>query len=291
MCNMLKSASMRILFVFTLIFLSGLCVSSQSTAQKIYDTERAFEKLVAEQGMRAGFLEYLSADAVMFFPEAANARETWAKRPVSPAALTWNPVLIYASSNDVLAYSIGNSVYRPKGKNDSTGFAGHYLSVWVRQANGEYRAVFDTGINHDAPASIPTEWRVPAGSGVEKDERRLSAADSATPFFVKAESDGDVKAYQSFLADDTIVLRDGAMPFQGRNEAIEALKKGKNAIKFAKRKSFVEAADLAYHYSTYTEIDKSGKEIGRGSYAQVWRLRSGKWQIVADICVPVPATK
>jgi ketosteroid isomerase-like protein len=283
--------STKLILCLIICLASVIVASSQSSEQRIYDTERAFERLVAGKGIRAGFLEYLSPDAVMFFPEAANARETWSKRPVSPAALTWNPVLIFASSNDVLAYSIGNSVYRPKGKDDPTGFAGHYLSVWVRQANGEYRAVFDTGINHDPPAAVTTEWSVPAGSGVEKNERRLSAADSATPFFAKAESEGTVKAYQSYLAEDAILMRDGSMPFKGRNAAIEYLKKGKTVIKFAKRKSFVEAADLAYHYSSYSETDKAGKEIGRGGYAQVWRLRSGKWQIVADIFVPLPAAK
>jgi len=283
--------STKLILCLIICLASVIVASSQSSEQRIYDTERAFERLVAEKGIRAGFLEYLSPDAVMFFPEAANARETWTKRPASPATLTWNPVLIFASSNDVLAYSIGNSVYRPKGKNDPTGFAGHYLSFWVRQANGEYRAVFDTGINHDAPAAVTTEWSVPAGSGVEKNERRLSAADSATPFFVKAESDGAVKAYQSYLAEDAILMRDGSMPFKGRSAAIDHLKKGKTVIKFAKRKSFVEAADLAYHYSGYTEIDTNGREVGRGNYAQVWRLRSGKWQIVADIFVPLPAAK
>jgi len=80
------------------------------------------------------------------------------------AALTWNPVLVFASSNDVLGYSIGNSIYRPKGKDDPTVSAGHYLSVWMRQANGEYRAVLDTGISHEAPASAPTGWGCGTGS-------------------------------------------------------------------------------------------------------------------------------
>src|SRR5688572_1348979 len=142
--------------ITTLLFV--FAAGGQDVAQKIYVTERAFEKLAAEQGIRAGFLEYLAADAVMFFPEAANARETWSKRPASPAALTWNPISINVSSNDALGYSIGNSVYRPKGKDDPAGFAGHYISVWRRQPNGDYRAVLDTGINHAAPAKAVAEW-------------------------------------------------------------------------------------------------------------------------------------
>src|SRR5688572_18363749 len=132
----------------TLLIVLGLAFSNgaQDSAQKIYETERAFEKMAAEQNIRAGFLEFLTADAVMFFPEAANARETWRARSVTPAALTWNPILIDVSSNGALGYSIGNSIFRQNGKNDPSGVYGHYLSIWTRQPNGVYRAVLDTGI-------------------------------------------------------------------------------------------------------------------------------------------------
>jgi ketosteroid isomerase-like protein len=284
--SMLKSVSMRIVCGLVFVLLFWLNVSSQSAAQKIYDTERAFEKMVAEKGIRAGFIEFLSADGVMFFPEAANARETWTKRAASPAALTWNPIRVGVSYNGVLAYSIGNSIYRPKGKDDANAFAGHYLSVWMRQSNGEYRAVLDAGINHDAPASVQTSWA--AAMHGERNERGISAADSSVSFYQAADSGELNNAYKTFLADDAVVMRDGAQPFMGKNAALGYFKNSKGTVKFANRKSFIEAVDLAYVYAPYTVKDNSGLETERGNFVQVWRLRGGKWQIVADLTVVIP---
>lgn len=259
----------------------------QSPAQKIYETERAFEKMVAEKGINAGFVEFLATDGIMFFPEAANGREKWKARPALPAALTWNPIWIDVSSNGALGYSIGNSIYRPKGKDDKDAYYGHYISIWSRQPNGEYRAALDTGINHEKPASMPTEWKSPAASGKSVDAKG-SAGDHAANFFSIVESQGAQRAYQSFLADDAFLMRDGKQPFVGKKASVDHLKTEKPRINFAKRQAFLESGDLAYVNSTYSMLDKSGAETERGNYVQVWKMRSGKWQIAADVFIPIP---
>lgn len=274
--------------VITLIFV--FATPGQDAAQKIYETERAFEKLVAEQGIRAGFLEYLTSDAFMFFPEAANARETWTKQPAGPAALTWNPILINVSSNGAVAYSIGNSVYRPKGKDDPTAYAGHYISIWMRQPNGDYRAVLDTGINHEAPARTITDWTSKKGN--ENNERAPSAAaDFSVGFYQLVEAGSTIKAYEKYLDYEAIMMRNGSQPFHGRKAAVAYLESQKGQVKYAKRKSFVEAADLGYVHGPYSITDKSGSETERGNYVQVWRFRGGRWQIVADVLIPIPKAK
>ena len=197
------------------------------------------------------------------------------------------PILIDVSSSGVLAYSVGNSVYRPKGKDDPTGYAGHYISVWTRQTDGQYRAVLDTGINHETPASTLREWKSPARSGEEKNEGRLSAADSSTGFYKITEASGAPKAFKSYLAEDAIVMRDGMMPLFGKRAAVNFLEKQRGLFKFAKRKSIFESADLAYVHGPYSVVDKDGKESERGNFVQVWKLRSGKWQIVADVLIPI----
>ena len=151
-CSVLICETMKFLQTLIIVTLLSLAALGQSPAQKVYDTERAFEKMVAEKGIRDGFIEFLSPLGVIFRPGPVNARESWRSRPASPAALTWNPIKIEVSSNGALAYSIGNSIYRPKGKNDTDEFYGHYLSIWTRQPNGDYRAALDTGVNHEKPA-------------------------------------------------------------------------------------------------------------------------------------------
>lgn len=269
------------------IFLSIPAVG-QDVRQRIFETEKSFEKLVAEKGIRDGFIEYLSPVGIMFMPEAVNAREAWSKRPVTAAALTWNPIWIDVSANGVLAYSVGNSRFRRNGKDDPTVVYGHYLSIWLRQSNGEFRAALDTGINHEKPSSEPTAWRSPADSGKGSNPDKLSAGDSAVGFYQSAATSGFSKAYKDYLADDIILMRDGKQPAFDKRSAL-ALLKGDYKINFAKRKSFTEAIDLAYVTSGYSITDKKGVETERGNFVQVWKLRGRKWLIVADVLVPLPA--
>ena len=270
-------------FIAVLVLSSGLA-SGQDAAQKIFQTEKAFEKMVAERGINAGFIEFMAPDGMIFTPDAVNAREAWGKRPASPALLTWNPIWIEVSSNGALAYSIGNGVYRAKGREDPDPSYSHYLSIWARQPSGEYRAVMDTGITHDKPASLPTEWKSPPVTGNTKLEN--SAGDHALYFYSTVEKEGAVKAYKAYLAEDAFLLRNGSFPFIGKKAAVEYMGSIKPSVKFAKRKTFIGAGDLAWVSSLYVITDRSGAEIERGNFIQVWKLRGGKWLIAADVFAP-----
>jgi ketosteroid isomerase-like protein len=276
---------MKAVLFITLIAFCAALGFSQDAAQKIFQTEKAFEKMVSEKGINAGFIEFMAPDGVIFTPDAVNGREVWKKRAASPALLTWNPIWIEVSSNGALAYSIGNGVYRAKGREDAHPSYSHYLSVWSRQPNGEYRAVMDTGIVHDKPASLPTEWKSPAATGNTKLQN--SAADHSLYFYSTVDQEGAVKAYKTYLAADAFLMRNGSMPFVGKKAAVEFLESTKPMIKFAKRKTFIEAGDLAWVQNLYAITDKSGTEIERGNFIQVWKLREGKWLIAADLFAPI----
>ncbi|HLA94413.1 MAG TPA: hypothetical protein VK612_01745, partial [Pyrinomonadaceae bacterium] len=60
---------MRQIGIVVVILVLGFAADAQSSALKVYETEKAFEKLVAEKGLNAGFVEFLSPLGVMFFPE------------------------------------------------------------------------------------------------------------------------------------------------------------------------------------------------------------------------------
>lgn len=270
-----------------MVFLS-VNLFAQSNFQKIYDTERAFEKAVAERGINQAFIEFTAPDGVCFFTgEAANCREFWRTSPKSPAFVTWNPTFIDVSSNGALAYSLGNSAYRVGGKDDKNVIYGEYATVWMRQPNGEYRAVLDIGISHEQ-ANTETKWISPSDSGKEMNAQRSSAADVATGFFETASNQGLSKAYKSFLAEDARLLREGKMPVSGKKGVLEEVKKRTGKINFNKLSIFTEAADMAYISNTYTINDKSGKTIETGNFVQIWKLRGGKWLIVFDMFLPSP---
>ncbi len=264
-----------------------LCISSfaQANEQAIFDAEKAFEKAVAEKGMNKAFIEYLSPFGIMFMPGPVNGREAWSKLPESKASLRWDPIVIGVSSNGVLGYSIGHSEYRENGKDDPNIKFGHYLSVWARQPDGKYLAALDAGYHHAKPAIMPETWK-PSNISASSPALSVSAGDASVGFFTAAEQRGAAKAYESYLADDAYLFRWGNEPTRGKKAAVSYLSKSKNIVKFARRKSFIEAGDLAYHYSTYTSHDRSGKTIGDGHYVQLWKIVNGKWKIVADMNIP-----
>ncbi len=268
-----------------IIFPIGLF--AQSKPARIYETEKAFERMAAEKGVNAAFIEFMTPTGVMFLPEQTNAHAFWKSIPPSPAELTWNPIWIDVASNGMLAYSIGNSLRRPKGKDDPEAVYGHYISIWTRQANGEYRALLDAGIEHPKQAAIPTEWNSPSDAGGDKNEGRLSAADSAVPFYATVEGNA-VKAYKSYLTEDAILMRSGKEPFIGKKASVAFIEDSKPIIRFPKRKAFVEGPDLAYVYNVYSIVNKDGKEIEGGNFVQVWKLRKGKWLIAAEMLVASP---
>ncbi len=283
---MLTWSVMKVVFLSFVVLLTAIAANGQGPAEQIHATERAFEKAAAEKGINAAFVEFLSPVGVMFMPDAVNGRETWKARPASPAVLTWNPIWIDVSSNGVMAYSIGNSQFRPNGKDDASVYHGHYISVWLKQPNGRFLAALDTGINHEKPTAEPTEWKSPVDSGKSGNPDKISAADSAVGFYQTAAESGSSKAYKSYLADDVIMMRQGKQPAFGKKAALDLID-GDLKVNFAKRKSFTEAVELAYVHSPYSITNKKGAEVERGNFVQVWKLRNKKWVIVADVLVPL----
>ncbi len=281
---------MKNILLVSIIILSFTNLFAEGEAQKIFDTEKAFEKTVAEKGINQAFIEFLAPDGLVFVPNATNGREYWKNRPPSPAALTWNPTFIDVSSNGALAYSTGNGIYKPKDKDDTEAFYSEYATIWQRQPDGTYLAALDIGISHSQP-STETKWTSPTDSGKELNEKKFSAADASTAFFEMVTKQGLSNAYKTFLADDARLLREEKMPIVGKQNALNELKNDKSKVFFAKRSFFVGAADMAYISNSYTVADKTGKAVGTGNFLQVWKLRGGKWQIVFDVFVPNPPEK
>jgi len=278
---------MKVIFALAVLLCLSFAATAQDVPQKIYETERAFEKMVAEKGINAGLIEFLSPVGIMFMPDVVNGREAWKARPASAASLTWNPIRNDASSNGALAYSIRNSMFRPKGKDDTQIFYGHYISIWTRQVNGEYRLALDTAITHGKPDVIPTDWKPKPSTARLTVEAKGSAGDNSAGFFISVDNQGAAAAYNSYLADDAILMREGLEPLLGRKAATGHLKKEKGRVVFAPRKSFIEAGDLAYTNGTYKLGNNTGTETERGNYVQVWKLINGKWKIAADVFVPL----
>lgn len=279
---------MRIaVLIFALLLTVNVFGQINKDLQAIVETEKTFAQFAADKGTRAAFLEFAAADGIMFSPIAVNARELWQKRAESPSSLAWQPDFADVSSNGVLGYTAGPWEYRPKGKTDAPSAFGHFITLWQKQLDGNYKFVLDVGISHARTQVAGVEWKSPLDTGNEINAKNSSAGDVATAFFEIAAQNGLNKAYKTFAADDIRLYRENKMPILGKNNALSEIKKDKTSIAFAKRSVFFGAGDLAYIYNTYT-ITKSDKQTEKGNFVQIWKLRGGKWQIVLDLFNPIP---
>lgn len=279
---------MKKILVLSILLFGLTNLHGQNNLQKIYDTEKAFEKSVAEKGLNQAFIDFSTTDGICYFSgPPVNCIDYFKAQKPSPAALYWNPTFIDVSSNGALAFSSGNSIYKPKGKDDPAAYYGEYATVWQRQPDGNYKAVLDLGISHGEP-NAETKWASPADTGKELNEKKFSAADTSTAFFEMASKQGLSKAYKDYFADDVRLLRDGKMPIIGKQNALAEFKKDKSNFFATKRSVFIGAADMAYISNSYLRSTKGGKLVEEGNFLQIWKLRGGKWQIVFDVFVPKP---
>ncbi len=275
-----------------LITLAFICLAAaafnaiaQADLQKLVDAEHAFAALAAEKGTQTAFLENMADDAVIFVPDKTRAKEFWTARTPNASQLSWAPNFADVSSNGILGYTTGNWEFRAKGKEDAPLAFGDFVTVWLRQLNGKYKFVVDIGIDHPKPDKYSTQWST--GTAAPDGKGDISPGDLATEFFKVVTAKGIAKAYEAYAADDIRVYRDGKLPVLGKR-ALRALVSGdKTALAFAKRGIFFCASDLAYTTNAYTRA-LGGKTVEKGNFMQIWKFRSGRWQIVLDIFKPVP---
>ena len=261
-------------------------IVGQSELTKLVETEKAFARTAAEKSTRAAFLDFLADDAITFNPTAGNGKEFWRSRPASSALLAWTPAFADISSNGVLGYTTGPWELRAKGRDDAPSAFGHYVTIWQKQPDGNFKAVLDIGISHPAMPLV-REWTSPTDSGRELNEKKISAADTSAQFFETAENQSAEKAYKNFLAEDGRLYRNGKFPVSGKKNVLEEIKKTKDKIRFGPRSLFFSAADLAYTTNTYVRYDQSRTITENGNFVQIWKLRGGRWQIVLDLFIPL----
>ncbi len=121
--------------------------------------DRAFSALSAEKGAHAAFLAYMAEDVRLYDGATppilgkAAVQTHYAKNPEAPGTrLTWTPLEADASPDGVLGFTRGTWLYTAKKTDGSTARAtGYYVTVWRRQADGQYKFTLDIGGSDPKP--------------------------------------------------------------------------------------------------------------------------------------------
>lgn len=126
--------------------LAGAPGAAQPSA--IVAAELAFSRAAQEQGQWTAFRQFAAPGALLHGADGPFEILPWlAAQTDPPQAVQWKPRTVVMSCDGALAVSQGRYT-DPKGK------VGNFVTVWERQAGGEYRYVFDAG-GDDVPQPPP----------------------------------------------------------------------------------------------------------------------------------------
>jgi ketosteroid isomerase-like protein len=255
--------------------------------KEMADTERAFVQRAQEVGARQAFLDYFADTAVGFETgQPAPAKDGIRRQPEPPKDVKilfwWEPRYGDIAASGDLGWLTGPV---RSGRADRNGGAvrhGNYASIWKRQPDGTFKVVIDVGIDPTAEVPFPDGFtRAPFENRYTGHEiaplahASLLAADRALNA-AAAQSVAD--AYASALSPAGRVHRNGRLPMQGHDAAIEWLR---TQAPMARAESLyaesAQSADLGYTWGAYDG----------GHYVRVWvRDASGAWKVALDVTQP-----
>ena len=298
---MRKSFSLSVIGFICGSFLSAPAQKKNSADEltQMVNTERSFSRMSEEKGTREAFAVFIADDGILFRPRAVVGKKWMQEHPLPPSntrpLLSWQPIYAYMSRSGDLGYTTGPWQYKNDKKDARASAFGNFMTIWKKQADGNWRFVLDLGISHPEPMLQAKPAFPPAVMGrfaaVDADATRAALLDEEREF---SKASADLGAAEAFLLKADVgvrVYRENQMPFVGRSAGAKAMYPPSTVWTWAPAFADVSrAGDLAYTYGTYELRDKkSGAITESGNYARVWKKLVGIWRVVIDVANPVKA--
>lgn len=259
---MIKSA--LLLLPLLLCAFQGADTARDKALENLANAERNFAAASAKKGFHQAFVENMADGGLVFAPQPTNGKKLHAEAPASKAVLTWYPALADISGSLDWGYTTGPYQLKANPTDEKIAGAGFYLSVWKKQADGQWKVAVDMG-NSFSPALLKEEVYQPAAA------KGRSAKGTKEELLAR-----DVQKVQPYFAE-TLLYRHGEYPVKYKNVAIEP---AANVAYTTLGHNISSAADMAYTYGSY----KQGETTGH--YLKVWKVLEGQWMLVAHNLVP-----
>jgi ketosteroid isomerase-like protein len=255
------------------------------TAEPVIAAERAFAADAAVRGWAAAFRSAAAADAITLSPDPANAQEQLAEFPGDgETTLDWRPAYAGIARSGDFGFTTGPFLFRGR-----DGIAGHYFTVWRRQADGGWKWIFDAGTDVLDPgpaiapdAVIPTLPVAPAGEGSA--QAAVEEVSQLEHHIAIARPEPRSQLVRR-LAEDVRLNRSGHPAAVGVDAAVAlARATALDAIEAPLRIEGSSAGDMVFVLGSTSWRD--GETRRQGYTARIWQRQGQEWRIVFDEIVP-----
>ena len=273
------------------ISLKALAQSADpSAAREIAKIDGEYSNLSVAKGMPAASVEYFAEHGVAFAPGPVDGKKYWAGRTKFPGTLIWQPIFAFAAGAADLGYTTG--MWELKNGNEplSLGF-GHYVTVWAKQSNGQWKMALDVGTeNPQPPESSPSLQLLPPDvtAGTQPREKSRQNLQKAEQRFAETARDGVGKAILDYATNDIRIYREKSFPAVGLVAAklMQTPEHGKVSFERVGLK-MSRSGDLSYSYGNYSEA--RGNVVEHGIYLMIWRANmNGDWKLALNLQKKLP---
>lgn len=290
--NLFRRSKSRARYCFFITVLLCLCVSAFSQLRTSFDSlveaERSFARTSITKGVKEAFLSVLADDSIIFRPRAVSGKKWMKENPAPTSQLSWEPEFADIAKAGDLGYTTGPWEVR-RTPQDAPAAFGHYVTMWRKQASGEWKVELDDGIGHER-AKKPTKVDSPQMSKTMTGLSSKAETDKAKAAISIADHNA-ASALAEFLAEDVRLYRDGSLPYLGRFDALKKLSETPGTLTCITTDVKLSAsADLGYTYGTAEfKPQDATKATEYSNYLRIWkRQRDNSWKIVLDLLSTAP---
>lgn len=257
-------------------------------ASPVVAAERAFAADCARLGIAGSFTRWSTPDAMVIQGgRARSVREAYPPadpRPADEPELAWWPAFAGISRSGDFGFTTGPVTLNGRR-------TGHYFTVWRRQADGDWKWIYDGGSEASA-AGAPGPDHEPvllgasdAGSGSPQTAMAEVAAVEAG--LARAAATDQRLAHLAVMADEGRLYVERRPPAIGRAAFADALSLWPETFRFGPSQGAAsDAGDMAWTWgeATWTRADQPRS----GHFVRLWRKQAEGWKLVLAQLIAAP---
>jgi ketosteroid isomerase-like protein len=283
---------MKTLFLLPLLITSSVLAQEPDSSSALFgmrEAERNFAKASVMIGRNAAFTEYFAEESVIFTDKwITNGKQFSKEGKPSPIVLKWEPEFMDIADSRDFGISTGPwevQEYRP---NTPPLFTGYFLTVWKKQATGEWKVILDGGSSTPVANGPKHKFTFPSGAdkgiasraAMNTEQLKKELLEKDTQF--QAEWKKNISAYASFLTPDARILFSGHLPITNTDTIKSWVNQLDKSLTWQPAGAgAASSGDLGF---TYGLIKTQKDEIIKGHYVLIWRKRPGSsWHIILEM--------
>ena len=204
-----------------------------------------------------------------------NVFKEWIQRKEDGSKLTWAPEFAIISSSGEMGVTTGPWEYREKSLQDTAVAYGHFTTVWKKNKEGKWKAVFDMGIGYPQKITNSATVKKFVLSNTENKSSSTALLMNTEMNFIEAFSIDKNAAIKKAITPDSWFSINGYAPFKNAAAINAAMDVVPANTKFTSINMFISGAnDMFAVYGNAQTGDM------KKNYLRVWVKQDDEWKLL-----------